>query len=223
MTDYSEADEVALGDKAVETAQFDRYKGRKGITDRLAIVSAGLIRGWNYYHEPSKTGFRAPKSAELLQLCKDNMGEPTQRFVIVVFHYTTDEAGNLMDDKKCSGRIKIWNITESRYEELVALHRNYPIMNNGFGQAQHDILINCTEEQYQRMSISPTPTAHWKTKEPWFDALVAKELKAKPKAKSSLGKELPDGEIMTLFGSSVNVTSSADNAAEVDLSDVLDD
>ena len=225
MSSKMEEREVTLADPTVETSQYVRYKGTKGRTDRVAIISCKLIRAFRYYSETSKKSFRAPESAEMLEKCRAELGEPEQRFGLVLFHYTTTEDGALLDDSKCQGKIKVWSISEARYEELSALHRSWPLLDSGWEGKQVDLQIKCTEEQYQRMVFTPMPEAHWKKKEKWFKALKEREAKAQVRVQQALGWKLTDAEIMATLGMSsvADATGSLANTGDVDLSDVLDD
>jgi len=225
MTKKLEDKEVTLADPTVETSQFPRYKGTKDKTDRVAIISKTLSRAFRYYHEGSKKSFRAPESAEMLEKCREAMGEPEQRFGLVLFHYLTGEDGVMASEEKCQGKVKIWSISEARYEELSALHRSWPLLDGGFAEPQNDILIACSEEKYQRMTFTPTPKPHWKKKQKWYDTLKERERKAQEKVQMALGWKLTDAEIMDLLGmaSAVAATGSLENAGEVDLTDVLAD
>jgi len=227
MTDKnpkSGTDEVTLGDKNVETSQFDRYKGAKGRTDRIAILSATLIRGYRHYHPGKSRSFRAPDTPEIAALVTEELGPPEQRFALTLFHYLTDNDGNLIDPTKCQGRVKTWAISEARYEELSNLHRSWPLLDLGWGSGQHDMLLACTEEQYQRMNFTPCPEAHWKKKESWYKALKEKEISAQPKVKMTLGRKMSDTEIMEMLGTALpSQTGGTDNAGDVDLSDIVDD
>jgi len=221
------SDQVTLGDKSVELSTFDRYKGTKGRTDRIALLSSTLTKGLRYYIKPSGPSFRAPTNPEVLALCKKNLGEPEQRFGLIVFHYLTDEGGNLIDLEKCQGKVKIWSISESRYEELSNLHRQWPLLANdavGFAAPQFDMTFACKDEQYQRGAFTPTPTAHWKQKQKWYDVLLEKRAKAATRIPATFGRTLSDLEIMEKLGVSMpNQTGSTDNANDIDLSDVMGD
>jgi len=222
--DKSKTDKVTLGDKNVETSQFDRYKGIKGRTDRIAILSTTLIRGFRHYHPAKRRSFRAPSTPEIAKLVTEQLGPPEQRFALTLFHYLTDENGNLIDASKCQGRVKTWAISEARYEELSNLHRSWPLLDAGFSEGQHDMQPACTEEQYQRMNFTPCPEAHWKTKEAWYKALKEKEVQAQPKVKMTLGRQMSDTEIMEMLGTALpSQTGSTENAGDVDLSDITED
>jgi len=222
----TKADQVGLADKNVETAQFERYKGRKDQTDRVGILSSTLTRVWSYWYEGGgkRTQFRAPTDEATIALVKEQLGEPDQRFGFVVFHYRTDEKGALFETEKCQGRPKLWIISEARYEEMSNIHRQWPLMDTGFAETQHDMLIRCTEENWQRMNFTPCPEAHWKKKEAWHKALKGKENLAQQALKKALGRNLSPEEIVALLGASTaGITGSTGNAGDVDLGDVVDE
>jgi len=219
-------DDVSLADKKVQTSQFERYAGRKGQVDRIGILSTNLARTYRYFYDGGgrKMSFRAPKSEETLALCRQHLGEPEQRFGMILFHYRTDLEGVLLDTEKCQGRPKLWAISEARYEELSNIHRQWPLLDAGWGETQHDLLIRCSEEKYQRMTFTPVPEAHWKKKEAWFNALKKQELRAADRLKLALGRPMSDKEIMELFSaSSAAPTGDSAHSGDLDLGDVLDD
>ena len=182
------------------------------------------MRGYRHYHSGKRRSFRAPSTPEIAALVTEELGPPEQRFALSLFHYLTDDKGNLIDDKKCQGRVKTWAISESRYDELSGLHRSWPLLDGGFDKAQHDIQILCTEEQFQRMNFTPLPEAHWKKKEAWYNALKEKEKLAQAKVKMTLGRQLSDTEIMEMMQTALpSQTGGTENAGDVDLSDIVDD
>jgi hypothetical protein len=220
-------DTVAFNDKKVEISTYERYKGRKGITDRVGFISKAMLRAWTYYYEGQDgkgTTFRAPTNADTLRTVKSVLGEPTQRFGLLLFHYLTDDTGELIDPEKLRGKVKIWALSESRYTELGALSSKWPILDAGFDGPQHDLMIKCTEEKFQRMTFTPCPNALWKKKQSWYEALKAQEMKAKERLRMALGRELKDSEILDLIGGNrSSPTRSSDTAGEIDLSDIVDD
>jgi len=218
-------DQVTLGDRRVETSNFDRYKGRKGVTDRVAILSSTLTRAYMYFYEGGgkKTMFRAPTNPETRKFVTEAIGEPQQRFGLTLFHYTTLPNGDFPDPTKLQGKLKVWVISESRYEELSTLNKQWPLLDGGWGVSQVDLSIKCTEEAFQRMTFTPMPTAHWKTKQAWYEALKAKMAKTKVSLAQSLGRVMKDEEIMALLGVGGQAPGKTDNAGEIDLSDIVDE
>lgn len=215
-------DEVTLGDKSVEISTFERYKGRKGQTDCLAVISSVLSRAFVHWY--NNKGFRCLSTPEKRAICCSQLGEPEQKFGLVLFQYSVDQDGNYIDMSKLQGKSRLWVISETRYEELSNIHRKWPLLDAGFGQKQHDLVVKCTEEAYQRMTFTPCPDAHWKKKQSWYDAVKGKEAKAREKLKLALGRQLNELEVMELLGASVPAqTGSTQNASDIDLSDVLED
>lgn len=216
---------VSLNDSRVHISTYERYKGRKGITDRLGIVSTALLQAHTYFYEApnQKTLFRAPKDPNTLAFVKSVLGEPTQRFGVLLFHYTTDENGELIDDTKLRGKLKIWVISESRYQELGQLDKQWKLLDEGFDKPQYDFTAKCTEEQYQRMTFTPCPNAFWKRKQQWYDYVKTEEKKAKERLRWALGKQLKDPEIMALLGnrSGASPTTAGDAVGDIDLSDIV--
>lgn len=216
---------VTLGDKTVELSTFDRYKGRKGQTDCIAIVSSALVRSFSHWH--NQKGFRClTKDPMNPSVCCKTLGPPTQKFGLVLFQYTVNpeqgKEGEILDPTKLQGKCRLWLISETRYEELSNLHKKWPLLDGGFSAPQHDIVVKCTEENYQRMTFTPCPSSHWKAKQAWYDALKAKEIKAREKLKLALGRQLTELEVMELLGASTPAsTGSVSNSADIDLSDVL--
>lgn len=214
--------EVELGDKRVELSSFDRYKGRKGVTDCISIISSSLLR--TFSHFASNKSFRCLSTPEKRACCCEGAGEPSQKFGLVLFKYATLDNGDLVDSSKCAGKVMLWIISEARYEELSALDKKWPLLDRGFAEKQHDLLIKCTEEQYQKMNFTPCPTAHWKSKEPWYKALKDKERKGRDKLKTAMGRQMTELEIMELLGVSIpQQTGGTDKAGDIDLGNILDE
>lgn len=219
-------DSVALGDKSVDIQTFDRYKGRKNVTDRIAILSATLLRSRTHYHEKGKQGktFRCITTPTKQGVCCKHMGDPDQKFGLVLFQYLTDEQGALLTEEKLSGKVKLWVVSETRYSELVTIHNEFPLMNAGFTAPQVDLMVKCTEEQYQRMSFTPCNKAFWKKKETWFEAMVAKEAKARARLAKVMGAELSELEIMELLeidGGNPVQGGGGMGSDEIDVGDIL--
>jgi len=213
--------EVGFGDPRVELNTLDRYKGRKGIKDRIALVGRALMRGNSHFAQQKK--FRClTEQVDKPAICCDRLGGPTQYFAIPVFHYVTDQEGNIMVNEKCQGQLKVWLLSETKYKELSTLHKQWPLLDDGWGKTQHDIIITTTEESFQRMSFVPTNSAHWKTKEAWYKTIVQRALNAKERIALALGRKMTPQEVMELLG----VVSPAQaapmaTATDIDLADIV--
>lgn len=213
-------DNVTLNDKNVDIQTYDRYKGRKNVTDRIAILSASLLRARVHYHDKKKKSFKCISTPGKQGPCCQHTGDPDQKFGLVVFQYLTDESGNQLTEEKLAGKLKLWVISESRYAELSQIHKEFPILDAGMAEPQFDMLIKCTEENYQKMTFTPCKSASWKKKTEWYDAMKAKEAKARARLGKAMGLELSSMEIMELLEVDSGNPMKADSS-DLDLDDVL--
>lgn len=213
---------VTLGDKTVETSAFDRYKGVAGQSDRLAILSGSLLRAYvHFFNDKGTKVIRCFSTQEKKGLCCEKMGMSQQRFGLILYKYVTNDKGELAAPEKCQGKILLWAISENRYEELSNVHRNWPLLDGGETAKQHDLLVTCTETNFQRMNFTPLPEAHWKRKAEWYKILKAKAERASEKLRLVLGRKLNQSEIDELFGLKKSAPTAAP-AGEVNLDDILD-
>lgn len=220
-------DEVGLADKRVEVTTYDRYKGRLNEIDRVAILSTNLVRAYTHYNNAAPKGqpkvIRCLSTPEHRAVCCDALGEPTQRFGMVLFKYNVDAQGGLYDAEKLQGKLMFWSISETRYEELSTVHKAWPLLDGGQEAKQMDLMIRCTEESYQKMTFTPCPEAHWKKKELWYKTMKSREAKAKERLKSVLGKQMTEDEMKQMFNTGAPLLPPTAAPGDVDLSDVLDE
>lgn len=218
-------DEVSLNDKRVELNTFDRYKGRKNVTDRIVILSSTLVRARTHYHETSngkkKSTFKCLSTPGKQAVCCQYLGDPDQKFGLTLLQYTTDEQGQLLTDEKLSGKVKLWVLSETRYAELSQIHREWPLLDAGFDKPQYDLTVKCTEEQYQKMTFTPCKETQYKKKKEWYDFMKQKELKSRDRLTKALGYPLTELEIMELLEVDKGGAAPTGPAAEIDVGDVL--
>lgn len=220
---HQEMDQVGLDDKRVDIQSYDRYKGRKGVTDRIALISPVLLRVRVHYNRVKKKTFQCLSTPTLQQVCCTVMQDPEQRFGVVLFHYTTDADGNLLVEDKLTGKVKLWIWSESRYSELSQVHRQFPLLAVDFASPQMDLMCKCTEEGFQKMVFTPCRDAFWKKKKEWYDFLMKKEGKAKPRLQKAMGVTLTLEEVKALLeiDAPVSANPSAGDVA-LDINDILD-
>lgn len=223
------ADEVKFGDTNVEFLTLDKYRGRKGVTDRIALVSSGMLRGISHFAGGDAKGKGGKMFICFTQkgqppaFCCVEKGQPKQYFALPVFHYVTDNEGNILVPEKCQGQLKVWRIPENRYKELSALASKWAILDSGFAAKQYDILTTTTDEDFQKMTFVPCPEAHWKSREGWYTHLSQKAKGARAAVADSLGQKLTEQAVRVLFGFKVPATDSP-NAASLPATDIkLDD
>lgn len=206
----------------VTISTFDRYKGIGGRTDRIAIISPKITRALVHFH--NQKGFRCLTTDEANPaICCQSKGAPEQKFGVVVFQYTTDETGALVDDQRCKGLPKLWVISESKFGEIRNVARQWPLLDKGDGTEQYDLLIKCTDDKWQRMDMSPCRNAHWKAKPEWAAAVRNLVPKATERLQRTVGQERDEAEVKEILGIQTALRQDQGGANEVDLSDVMGD
>jgi hypothetical protein len=121
-----------------------------------------------------------------------------------------------------TGKIKLWVITDSRYGELTTIHKEFPLLDNGLENPQFDLLLKCTEEKFQRMTMTPTREAFWRKKKEWYDVMKAKEAKARPKLLKALGYDMSELEVMELLGVDAAPGGMSPTAGEISVGDIIE-
>lgn len=214
--------ECAFNDRKVELSVSDRYKGHRGQTDRLAFISRTLLRGNRHYVATSKRVFRClTESADKPAICCEKLGAPEQRFAVAVFRYATDQEGEILDSSTCKGSFLIWLISEPKYKELGGCARQIPLLDEGFDKPQGDLIVKCTEEKFQKLSLLACNCAHWKKNEAWYKALSAKASQMRWRLNDALGKKLPESEVREILGLASWTQPAMQTAGDIDLSDIV--
>lgn len=219
-------DEVNFTDKKVEVPSFDRYKGAKGRTDRLAILSSSLYRVWTHYpnSQAVKGYIRCMDPIGKKEKCCEKFGPAEQRFGMVVFQYNTNEKGELPDPGRCGGVVRLWIVSGPRYETLKGISKEFPLLDDGLDKPQHDFLSTCTEEKFQRLAFAPCKEAQWKKQPGWYSFLKGKMNDAMAKLPPAIGKTLTDEDKEHLFGSNSPIpTKPPTGSGDVDLDAILDE
>ena len=218
---------VNLGDDTVATGEYEVFKGRKDQIDRLSILDprhAAFARC--HYVEDSgfvvcNSSFQKQGSVEVVQHlapCCERLGPPKKRFSVMVVHYMTDNKGRFPNNV-LSFTLKVWRFGEPVFDQLRTLDSQFPI-------DRYDVMVNCTDEQYQRMTITPCSEymlaheamkPHLSVISSWFNSM-------RPKLDKTTGKRLDQKEMNDILfrsgGSSFGVPPVAPGASDVPATDV---
>ena len=160
-----------MADSSIKQFSFDqgddgvgskvkRWKGVLGKTDRFSFIFwEGLDKGKPDMDQPApkfvgaqthyfpNIGYIINKGPEFTKLA----GEPPRfRIATAVVVWPTDNKGNIDKNRLAAGdaEVKVWLFSNDKYNQLKQIHTEFP-----FGG--HDITVNCTEVQYQKLTMSP--------------------------------------------------------------------
>lgn len=186
--------ELSFDDNSLASAQVDRFKGTKDVTDRIAFVHL------NASNKP------VIKSAQVVYIegagycianeATEKLGytNASQRYVAIIAHYTTDRTGKLKTPfTENSVNLKYYIFSKAKAERLSAINTEFPL-------GEHDLLAKCTDAVYQKIDFTPCKEAAWKLK-PEIKKLVEEQVQVLAKGMDrELGRSWTVEELKAKLG-----------------------
>ena len=135
----------------VKSKAVERYKGAKGVSDVIAILSLDIASAHVHYGEG--VGYFYCFGG----VCCEALGLPATKYIIPVAHYTRRSR----DDWGGPVTVKYLSLGTEMYESgLVA--KNDILNRDGKQLTDVDLQVTCTDEQYQRISFDVLCDAKWR-------------------------------------------------------------
>lgn len=156
-TFHQNVQRAELGDESIKTGDYDVYKARAKHVDRIGLINPrDIVWGRIHYVEAGQTKgyfvcntvFDKQNGVEVPQrmaVCCEKFGLPSKRFAALIIHYGTDASGRLLTPFSYS--LKVWRFGEKVFDQLRTQNREMPL-------EQHDLLVSCQDEQFQKISFS---------------------------------------------------------------------
>lgn len=212
-------------DASVKVHTFAKYGGIAGQTDRLAIITkkGNIVRAFVHFYNGKGFVCLTPKGGADA-ICCERCGPPDMKFGVVVFQYATNGQGELVSEDSCQGTPKLWIFSDKKWVDLKAIGVEFPLLDSGADAEQVDIKINCEDTKWQKMKMTCTRNAHYKTNPAWHATISALCDKAHIKLQQTIGKARTLDEVREILGVQVQLAQDGGNAPseEVDLSDVME-
>lgn len=228
----AEMKEYGFADESVKQYEFELYKGRKGQTDRLGLLrDTGPLGARVHFKEgigyfvclsefksmETSPGKFVDSPVRIAVCCKACEGA-RKRFVIPIIRYGTDASGRML--KELSYQLMAWVYTDDKFIMMRTLNQEFPLN-------KHDVLVTCTEESYQKLTIqackeSLVRHANWpadskQTLTSWAQSMA-------PKMGRLLGKRYNEQELLVKLGLAQPAAAAATvrmDAPMVDIADLL--
>ena len=215
----------------------NRYKGREGETDRLSFIwFHGTEEGTPIFDSPPKfmgamrlyhpdVGYVLDNGPEFNRLSVATGGKASkQAIATVVISWPTNRDGEIEKSRLAKGEFSImpWIFSKDKYKSLKKTHDRFP-----FGS--HDIAVDCSDAQYQKMTFTPERDHLFKlisAKNPdMAKRIVDQVLEVIGKLGSSLGQDLTLEEFKERLGRGEDTSNSFEglNVSETDIGSVMDD
>jgi hypothetical protein len=125
-------------------------------------------------HYKPGVGYFVRKGPEYDQFTSD----PPKTYVgTIIIQWASDENANVTaEHMKKLPTLAPWVFPKSKYQDISAAHITFP-----FGE--HDLIVNCTDQQYQKMTFLPAKNSLFQMmlKRALGDEVVEKELGLRPK------------------------------------------
>lgn len=192
----------------IKSGMYDKYKGKKGQVDRGAIVYTdpkAMFAGSKYHYKEKYFLCKKGKCCEVLGPAKWRVGA-------VLVKYSTDRQGGLK--KPFAFEVLPWIFGEAVYAKLKNVNSEFPL-------ATHDLKINCTNEEFQHLDLTPCNEAVWLAKDELKNMVLEQAKPIWDFVKKSIAHDLSVEEINDLLGVSSTQVAHDPSAAGFNLDDVL--
>lgn len=142
--------EIEWGEDPSDLYRRLRFSLQAGVRTRLAILDEKVQKTFVHYGR-----FYFYCLGDECPACIEK--QPSPRYLAWIFHYATNEDGDLI--VPLQGQVKAWMFGRDKYSDLSAIKREWNDLR------QTDILVECTEQKYQRMSITAARDSAWMREE----------------------------------------------------------
>lgn len=219
---------TSFDDDTIKTGDFEYYKGTKGRIDRIAVLNPKQIAFGRYHFGPEGSGLGSfvclsewtRKGGQDVctkrALCCEKLGDPRKRFAVLIAHFTTDPKGNLQTP--LSYVLKVWRISDDKFVQIRSLDVEQPL-------AEHDLKVECTDDQYQKMNIFPCKEAV--LAHPQVAAKFGEEVNGFVEASlqridKALGTNRTASELATKLAGGIPAAGASATASEGGIADISD-
>jgi hypothetical protein len=201
-TTHENTQEIEWTDETITTGEFEVYKGRKNVTDRIAILTKPTL---GRFHYKQGVGFFLCNSKYTVQggvemcenpaLCCQLMNEPAKkRFAALILQYDTRPNGELT--QPFGFKLLVWRFREDKFVALRGIAKEWPF-------EQHDLMVSCSDEGYQKMSFNvckSTVITNDVFKANFGVTVEAWTKTMRPKLERAIGRPMTDAQIAEAFG-----------------------
>jgi len=229
----SKSRKLNLDDETVKegAGQATFFRGKKGTTHRICLLDTATTAIMVHYHRGTGQYVRClndfDEDGDALgaecPACKNrDMGAPRQKHGLLVCWYETDKRGEPIVSEKARKKgkvnpyeIAVWTFGDDKFCQLRAFKREHGDLR------KIDFKVECTDEQFQRLTLIPCKTALWmETKHAKAD--VSSAYKAEKQARDIerlLAKDYTAEEMVEELA----LDEEAEDEEDVDMPDLNDE
>lgn len=197
--------EVTWDDESIKLSELVFFKGEKNVKKRIFIMTPAPKVARIHYKDKyffCHSTFENKDGTQVMTKkakCCEALGDPGLRFGVVVCVFDTKKDGMIKPrDKQKPGEMdfefQIWRFREDKFGSLKTKHSEWDL-------TKHDLMLTCTEEQYQRIEIDVMKGA-WMNDNTELGKRIRREFELY-KFKDPfrfLGQSLSEGEVVIITG-----------------------
>lgn len=199
----------------IKSVKFKSFKGKAGETVRAAFVyddPKKMFKGAKVHYNNRYFICKSDPKGKKQEICctynyKGN--KPKWRVGGVLVIYTMSDDGKQLKDWE----VKPWIFSETMYSKLKTSNQEFPL-------DAHDIMLTCTNEDFQTIDVQSCKASLWTSKDSFREKVLEAARPYMAEVADNIASDLTPTEIRELMGAD---TPGSDDAAEdVNLDDVVD-
>lgn len=197
----------------ISRVPIERYKASTSKVDRIAFITSKVIPIKFHYIEGvgSIMCFHGK--------CCELAGTPTVRYLFPIAVYQTDTEGNISGGKV---ELKMLSAGEDFYKQIQTIAKGARAATKGKGGIDHiDLLVTCTDDQYQKISLTFGGMATWRQYKSIAEFLRTRWLQDGDKAYMAIARKVDEKALLKLMNIDVEEEEQGkgfDNVSEQDFS-----
>lgn len=207
---------IEVGDIGVKLSKvpIERYKASGSKVDRISFLTKRVIPV--KYHFIDNVGSVMCFHGK----CCEIGGVPQIRYLFPIAVYQTDAEGNISGNKV---ELRILSAGEDLYKSIITINKGTA----QYGGIDHaDMLVTCTDEKYQKISLTFAGPAIWRKYKEIAQFLQSRWMQDGANAYMAVARKVDEAtfnKLLHLDEDSDMAQSTFDSTANVDLSKFFDD
>ena len=184
----------------VSRVPIEKYKASASKIDRIGFITTKVI--------PIKTHYIEGKGSIMCfhGKCCELQGNPSVRYLFPIAVYQTDAEGNVSGSKVS---LMMLSAGEDLYKTIQTLHKGSAAM----GGIDHvDLLVTCTDEKFQKLSLVQAGPAIWREYKVIADFLADKWRTDGDKAYMAVARKVDESSFLKMMD--MDVPDSQDSAPQ---------
>ena len=211
-----ESNGMIVGDIGTKISRvpIEKYKASTQKIDRIGFITKSVIGVKFHYIEGAGSIVCFGKK------CCEMSGIPQVRYLFPVVVYSTDNEGEIIGKKI---ELKILSAGDDLYKSIITISRG---LNSMGGIDNADMLVTCTDDKYQKITLSPVGKASWRQSPSIVQMVTEKWSQDAEYAYMALARKVDEDAFLKLMGLDSQESSnlgSFNSSANQDLSKFFED